>query len=210
MYSKTWYKAIDNAFDRKDIELLNLLIKEKDFTEEEIKGFSKTLKVSAEEVKKRIAILKKKNIILKTNSSVINSIKVWNNYVYVFVKASLKPPVIGMDIEYPTGWSDMMKRIMKFQKAKKIDMLRTVHGLHGIGGWDLMFILTSNSIEAILGLFELLNKEGWITKAESFNPQEYKELYIFDPISVPSPEEFDRGVTEQLKHFEEEKFKSGK
>jgi len=210
MYSKIWYKAIDNNLDRKDVELLNILVKEKNFTDNEIGQFSKQLKISTEEVRKRIVILKKKNIILKTNSSVINSVKVWNNYVYVFVKASLKPPVIGMDIEYPTGWSDMMKRIMKFQKQKKVDMLRVVHGLHGIGGWDLLFILTYNRTDALVELFELLNKEGWITSAESFSPQEYKELYIFDPISVPTPEEFDVEVVDRLRTFEDEKYKSNK
>ncbi|MFA6252109.1 MAG: hypothetical protein WCX74_01780 [Candidatus Paceibacterota bacterium] len=206
MYSKIWYKAIDNALDKKDVELLNLLVEERNFTNDEIEGFSKKLSIQASEVRKRIEILKKKNIILKTNSSIINSIKIWNNYVYVFVKASLKPPVIGMDIEYPTGWSDMMKRIMKFQKQKKIDMLRVVHGLHGVGGWDLLFILTYNRTDALIELFEMLNKEGWITKAESFTPQEYKELYIFDPVSVPLAEEYDEGVVEKLKTFEKEKY----
>ncbi len=204
MYSKIWYKAIDNALDRKDLELLNLLVKEKDFSDEEFKRLADELKISIEDVKKRIAILKQKNIILKTNSSVINSIKIWNNYVYVLVKAALKPPVVGMEIDYPTGWSDMMKRIRKFQKERKTDMLRVVHGLHGVGGWDLLFILTYNNTDALIELFEMLNKEGWITKAESFRPQEYKELYIFDPISVPSPDQFDKGVTESLKNFEEE------
>ena len=34
IYSKTWTKAIDNNLDRKDIELLNLLVKEQEFTKE--------------------------------------------------------------------------------------------------------------------------------------------------------------------------------
>ncbi len=53
-------------------------------------------------------------------------------------------------------------------------------------------------------MFEILNKEGWIIKAESFRPIEYKDLYIFDPIAVPKPEEFDHSIIEQLKAFEEE------
>jgi len=204
MYTKTWYKAIDNKLDKKDIELLNLLTKERDFSREELKGFSQKLKISVEDVKKRISTLKKKNIILKTNSAVLNSIKIWNNYVYVLVKAAIKPPVVGMDIEYPTGWSDMMKRIMKFQKEKKIDMIRVAHGLHGIGGYDILLILSFNDTDALVEMFEILNKEGWITKAETFRPNEYKDLYIFDPINAPEPEEFDRAISDQLKAFEEE------
>lgn len=201
MYSKIWYKAIDNVLDRKDIELLNLLVRERDFTVAELKSMGDQLNISAAEVKKRISLLKHKNIILKTNSSIINSIKVWNNYVYVLVKAAIKPPVIGMDVEYPTGWSDMMKRVMKFQKERKVDMIRMVHGLHGIEGWDILFIMTYNNTDDMVELFELLNKEGWIIKAESFYPQEYKELYIFDPVAVPSPKEYDEKVVEQLKVF---------
>lgn len=204
MYSKTWYKAIDNTLDRKDVELLNLLVKERNFTDEELKQFADELKISADDIRKRIAILKEKNIILKTNSAILNTIKVWNNYVYILVKAALKPPVVGMDIEYPTGWSGMMKRIMKFQKERKVDMLRSAHALHGVGGYDLLLIMTFNNADAMVEMFEALNKEGWIIKAESFRPIEYKDLYIFDPIAIPKAEEFDEAVTEQLKNFEEE------
>lgn len=202
MYSKTWYKAIDNKLDRKDVELLNLLLKDRSFSQEELNEFSKKLDITLDEVKKRIETLKQKNIILKTRSSVINPIKVWNNYVYVLVKAALKPPIVGMDIEFPTGWSDMMKRIIKFQHEKKVNIIRIAHALHGIGGWDLLFILTFNNMDVFLEMLETLNKEGWITKAESFRPNEYKDLYIFDPMSAPTPEEFDDQVTKQIKEFE--------
>ena len=204
MYSKTWYKAIDNKLDKKDIELLNLLIKERELHPEELKKFSQELEISVEDVKKRIDTLKKKNIILKTNSAIINSVKIWNNYVFVLVKATLKPPVVGMDIEYPTGWSDMIKRIKKFQKENNIDIIRAVYGLHGIDGYDLLLVLSFNDADSFVEMFEVLNKEGWIIKAESFRPIEYKDLYIFDPVNVPKPEEFDREVSEQLKAFEEE------
>ncbi len=204
MYSKTWYKAIDNKLDKKDIELLNLLISERKLHPEEIKEFSQRLEISVEDVKKRIETLKEKNIILKTNSAVINSVKIWNNYIFVLVKASLKPPVVGMDVEYPTGWSDMVKRIIKFQKERKVDIIRAVYGLHGIDGYDLLLVLTFNDADSFVEMFEILNKEGWIIKAESFRPIEYKDLYIFDPIAVPKPEEFDHSIIEQLKAFEEE------
>jgi len=52
--TKIWRKAIEQELDEKDVELLNILADERKFTEDEIKDFSKKLKISKEEEKKRI------------------------------------------------------------------------------------------------------------------------------------------------------------
>lgn len=201
MYSHIWYKAIDNKLDKKDIELINYLIKDRGLDNEEVEKIAQSLGISADEVEKRVAHLKQKNIILHTNRAIINPIKLWNNYVYVLIKAAIKPPVVGMDVHYPIGWSDMMKRIIEFQNEHNIDLIRVAHGLHGIGGYDLMLICTFNDMDIFLEMMETLNKEGWVTKAESFRPNEYKDLYIYDPIGSPTPEEYDKLVTKPLEDF---------
>lgn len=202
MYSHLWYKAVDNKLDRKDVELIDYLVKDRGLSEEEMQKIANNLNISVEEVSRRVAGLKQKKIILHTNRAVVNPIKLWNNYLYVLIKAAIKPPVVGMDVDYPTGWSDMMKRIIEFQEHHKTDIIRVAHGLHGIGGYDLLLICSFNDMNLFLEMMEVLTKEGWITKGESFRPNEYKDLYIYDPIGSPSPEEYDKAVTKILEDFE--------
>lgn len=203
MYSHLWYKAVDNKLDKKDIELVDYLVKDRGLSDEEVRKIADDLGISSEEVVKRVAHLKQKKIILHTNRAIVNPIKLWNNYVYVLIKAAIKPPVVGMDVNYPTGWSDMMKRIIEFQEERKTNFIRVAHGLHGIGGYDLLLICTFNDMDLFLEMMETLTKEGWITKGESFRPNEYKDLYIYDPIGSPTPEEYDQAVTKILKDFED-------
>ena len=51
---KIWRKAIEQELDEKDVELLNILAEERKFEEKEIKDFAKKLKISIQEVKKKI------------------------------------------------------------------------------------------------------------------------------------------------------------
>jgi DNA-binding Lrp family transcriptional regulator len=205
IYSKTWTKAIDNNLDRKDVELLNLLVKEQEFTKEELDGLSKKLGITSEDLEKRIRILQEKKILLKNKSAIVNTIKIWNNYLYVLIKAELKPPVVGLDIEYPTGWSQMMKRLVKIQEELKVDMIRAAHALHGIGGYDLLLVVCFNQADEFINFFEDLTREGWISRAETFAPNEYKDIYIFDPVAVPDTETYDKEVTDKVKNLKTEK-----
>lgn len=204
MYSHLWYKAIDNKLDRKDVELINYLVQDRGLSEDEVQKISNALGISPQEIEQRITQLKQKKMILHTNRATVNPIKLWNNYVYVLIKAAIKPPVVGMDVDYPVGWSDMMKRIMEFQSEHHADLIRVAHSLHGIGGYDLLLICTFNDMDLFVEMLEALNKEGWITKAETFRPNEYKDLYIYDPIGSPTPEEYDQKVTKILEDFNKE------
>jgi DNA-binding Lrp family transcriptional regulator len=203
IYSKTWTKAIDNNLDRKDVELLNLLVKEQEFSKEELSSLSQKLEISTEDLEKRIKKLREKKILLKNKSAIINTIKIWNNYLYVLIKAELKPPVVGLDIDYPTGWSDMMKRLTKIQEDLKVNLIRTAHALHGIGGYDLLIIVSFNQSDEFISFFESLTREGWIGKAETFSPNEYQDLYIFDPVAVPEPEIYDKEVVNKVRDIKE-------
>jgi DNA-binding Lrp family transcriptional regulator len=205
IYSKTWTKAIDNNLDRKDVELLNLLVKEQEFTKEELDSLSQKLNISSEELENRIKVLQEKKILLKKKSAIVNTIKIWNNYLYILIKAELKPPIVGLDIDYPTGWSQMMKRVLKIQEELKVDMIRTAHALHGIGGYDLLLIVSFNQADEFIEFFEDLTREGWIGKAESFAPNEYNDIYIFDPITVPDTKAYESQVEDKVKKYLENK-----
>lgn len=184
--AKIWRKAIENELDEKDVELLNILAKERKFTENEIKNFAKKLKISAQGVKKRVKILKKKKILLKDKVSIIDPMKVWDGYYIVLIKASIVPPIISEHIKFPTGWriENYLERLRKREKKMGIRILRQAYCAQGTE-WDVLLIVSALSQSDYVEFMDELAKEGWIAKGWSFIPVELGENWIFDPIAVP-------------------------
>ena len=183
---KIWRKAIENELDEKDIELLNILAEERKFEEGEIKNFAKKLKISIQEVKKKIETLKKKKIMLKDKVSVIDPMRVWDGYYIVLIKASLVPPIISENVKFPTGWriENYLERIKRREKETGIKIVRQAYCTQGTE-WDLLLIVSALSQSEYVEFFDGLAKEGWISKGWSFTPVELGENWTFDPIEVP-------------------------
>lgn len=192
---KIWRKAIENEFDKKDVELLNLLATERKFEESEIKDFAKKLKISTQEIKKRINILRGKKIILKDKVSVIDPMKVWDGYYIVLVKASLVPPIISENIKFPTGWriENYLERMKEVEKKMGIRILRQAYCMQGTE-WDILLIVSALSQADYVAFMDEFAKEGWMTKGWSMAPVELGENWIFDPIEVPSNKVFQERV----------------
>lgn len=192
---KIWRKAIEQELDEKDVELLNILAAERKFEEDEIKYFAKKLKISTQKIKKRIEILKKKKIILQDNVSIIDPLKIWDSYYIMLVKASVVPPIISKDIEFPTGWriETYLQRLKRREKEMGIKMIRQAYCLQGTE-WDILLILSVPSQDEFVEYFDGLAKEGWMVKGWSFTPIELGENWIFDPIEVPSMKLFNERI----------------
>jgi len=183
---KIWRKAIENELDEKDVELLNILADERKFTEDEIKDFSKKLKISTKEIKQRIEVLKKKKILLEEKVSVIDPMKIWDGYYIVLVKAHLTPPIISEHVEFPTGWQveRYLERFKSREKEMGIEIIRQAYCLQGTE-WDILLVVSALSQSDFVEFFDKLAKEGWIDKAWSYIPVEFGENWIFDPMAVP-------------------------
>lgn len=183
---KIWRKAIENELDEKDVELLNILAEERKFTGEEIKDFSKRLKISSREIEKRIKVLKRKKILLEDKVSVIDPMKIWDGYYIVLVKAHLIPPIISEHVEFPTGWrvERYLERFKKREKEMGIEIIRQAYCLQGTE-WDILLVVSALSQSDFVEFFDKLAKEGWIDKAWSYTPVEFGENWIFDPMAVP-------------------------
>jgi len=192
---KIWRKAIENELDEKDVELLNILAAERKFEESEVKDFSKKLKISTQEVKKRIEILKKKKIILQDKVSIIDPMKVWDGYYIVLIKSTIVPPIISEKVEFPTGWriETYLERLKRREKQMGIKMIRQAYCLQGTE-WDILLLVSAPSQNDFIEFFDELAKEGWIAKGWSFTPIEYGENWIFDPIEMPSVKYFKERV----------------
>jgi len=188
---KIWRKAIENELDEKDIKLLNILAKERKFTEDEIINFSKKLKISVEEIKKRINILKKKKILLEEKTSVIDPMKVWDGYYIMLIKASIVPPIISKEIKFPTGWriENYLERFKRKEKEMGIKIIRQAYCLQGTE-WDILLIISAPSQDDFVHFFDEVAKEGWMRKGWSFTPVELGGNWVFDPIEVPSVKTF--------------------
>jgi len=184
---KIWRKAIEQELDEKDVELLNILADERKFTENEIKDFAKKLKISLQEVKKRIEVLKKKKILLEEKVSMIDPMKIWDAYYIVLIKASIVPPIISKEIKFPTGWriENYLERLKRREKEMGIEILRQAYCMQGTE-WDILLIVSALSQSDYVEFMDKLAKEGWIAKGWSMAPVELGDNWIFDPIAVPS------------------------
>jgi len=192
---KIWRKAIENELDEKDIELLNILAKERKFTDNEIKDFSEKLKISVEEVKKRVKILRKKKILLEDKVSIIDPMRVWDGYYVMLVKASVVPPIISEHVEFPTGWriEAYLEKLRRKEKEMGLNLIRQAYCLQGTE-WDILLIVSAPSQDEFVEFFDKIAKEGWMSKGWSFTPVELGRNWIFDPIEVPPLKDFEKRV----------------
>jgi len=189
--AKIWRKAIEQELDEKDVELLNILATERKFTSDEIKEFSRKLKISTQEVKKRIEILRKKKILLEDKVSVIDPMKIWDAYYIVLIKASIAPPIIGPKFEFPTGWriEKYLEKIKEVEKEMKVEIVRQAYCLQGTE-WDVLLIVSAKSQSDYVAFVDEIAKQGWVSKIWSMIPVELGNQWIFDPMAVPSIEDF--------------------
>jgi len=181
-------KLTEAGVDKKDIEIMWELAKEKEFSEEEYTDLAKKVGIETEDAKKRIKKLRDKKILLKDRVSILNQVKVWDGYYIVLVKAAIQPPVIGMETKFPVGWvtKDYLNGLRQIEKEMKIDIVRHAYILQGIE-WDIMLVVSAKSQNQLADFFTRVSKQGWVSKVWSFTPLEWREEWIFDPIAAPNP-----------------------
>ncbi len=181
-------KLTEASVDKKDVEIMWELAKEKEFSEQEYEALAKKVGIDATEAKNRIKSLREKKILLKDRVSILDQVKVWDGYYIVLVKAAIQPPVIGMETKFPVGWvtKDYLTGLKEVEKEMNIDIIRHAYILQG-NEWDIMLVVSTKSQNQLVDFFTRASKQGWISKAWSFTPVEWKEEWIFDPIAAPNP-----------------------
>lgn len=192
---KVWRKALEQGLEKKDVELLNVISEEAEFSDEDIEKFAEKLDVSEKEVKKRIKNLEDKDILLKERISIVDPMKLWDGYYLVFIKVHLVPPIISEKVDFPTGW-DVGRYIERFREKEKdlgVTIVRQAYCLQGTE-YDLGLIVSAPSQEDFARFSDKLCEEGWIEKIMSYIPVEFGDEWIFDPVEVPSVEMFEERV----------------
>lgn len=129
--TQIYRKLTEAGVDKKDVEILWELAKERLFSDAEIEKIANSVGLTAQEVKERIETLRKKKILLKDRVSILDQVKIWDGYYIVLVKAAIQPPVIGMETRFPTGWAveDYLAGLRQVEKEMKVDLIRHAYNL---------------------------------------------------------------------------------
>ncbi len=193
-----WEKALEQDLDEKDVRLLWALSRELKFTSADIKAIAGRTRLSVAETKKRLAVLRRKKILLKDRVSILDQMRIWDGYYIVLIKAAIKPPVIGMETKFPTGWAlkDYLEGLKKVEKQLKLNLIRHAYVLQGTE-WDIMLVASTTSQSELAEFISRVAKQGWVTKSWSFTPAIYGGRWIFDPIASPDPKNYKMRATKK-------------
>jgi|GEM_PF-2700759 len=189
--ARIWKKALESGLDEKDAKLLFALTRERKFTNEEIKEIAKEAGLGLEETGQRLEKLKQKKILLKDRVSVVDQLKIWDGYYIALIKAAIKPPVVGMETKFPTGWEikDYLQGMRQAEKEIGANIIRHAYTLQGTE-WDIFLAATASSQDEFAEFLSKVARQGWVTKTWSFTPVEFGGRWIFDPVASPDPKKY--------------------
>ena len=191
-----WFRILESGMDKTDIKIVEKLMQnqtalQRALIETASRELSKELNLDPREIKRRIEKLMKAEI-FRNFAPIIDPMKIWNYVYFIFVKADLSPPLIGVPIEYPSSWSDLIERIKELRKKSDLarTMIRYAFPLQGTE-WDILLLVTTNERENLLKLCNEIVGSKFVEKIWSFSPVEGAG-YVYEPIVVPQEEEYER------------------
>jgi len=140
------------------------------YNNEKIESIARKLNKPVEEIKRIIEELYKKKIILnKEPTYIINPIATWNNLYFVFIKIEWRPPLHPPLDEYPTRWPEVVREIAKTVEEDGFLKQRVfaVFNLQGIE-WDILLIVGANDKSELRRIIEKIVALGVVSKVWSF------------------------------------------
>jgi DNA-binding Lrp family transcriptional regulator len=182
---KFWAKPIENRFDEIDIRILGMLAEDSGFSDEELETIAKKAEMTKKEVKERIKVLKKKNIILKERISLIDIFKIWDYCFITFIRT--------MDKER------LLADIKKTHGKLKLDIIRLASIISGYN-WDLMLFTCTNKISEFEEFITPILKRHNATRVWNVRALE-SGGWVFDPVAVPDAEEYNKRVKDILSDY---------
>ena len=192
-----WSKPFEYGLNEIDVKILNVLCTDLKFLKPDFTNISKRTGMTPTEVRRKIKELKNKKIILKERISLIDILKVWDLYLFTFVKTKLETPVEGLEIKTPIGWTGIMRALIAARNKFDTNTIRQAFTLHGTE-WDLFLLRSLNNQVDAEEFLEFIVEEGWVEAGWSGRPSEGTR-YIFDPIGVPNIKEYKEKVETPLK-----------
>lgn len=191
-----WFRALESDLDKVDLEILQRLTGGSPKLQEVLidvasKEISKDLGLPTKAVKNRIAKIRKAKVFEKIIAQ-IDPMKIWNYLFFVFMKADLTPPLIGVPLEYPSSWTDLVDYIKEMRVKSDLarSMIRLAVPLQGTD-WDILLLVSTNDRRDLLDLCNELVASKFVEKIWSFSPVEGGG-YIFDLVGIPAKDEFEK------------------
>lgn len=198
-----WYRPLELKLDEIDLNVINRLAesdreKDKLIVNALSKYVAKEIKISTEEAKSRIERMLNR-LVIQGFVPVVDPSKLWNYLYFIFIKADLSPPVVGVPIKYPKGWKDLMQAVMNAIDTEEVlrDSIREAYALQGTE-WDIMLSVAVNNREKLKKICELLVGMNFVERIWSFSPVE-QAGHVFRPIVIPSIREFSDNFAKPLK-----------
>jgi len=187
------------------VDLTDLRILKKLLEGKSLKDVSSEVGVAEKTVANRLAAMEKNEVILKKGGPIVDILHLYNYFFVAFVKLHLGAaipegggrthPITGAPMPptpAPPSWLevlDTMKRIDKELFAKIVRYAFVTMGTE----YDIMLIISTQSIEEYTRFFSQLQRKGFIEKVWGHTVVSYAG-YHYDPIAIPDPDEVEAGL----------------
>ena len=147
-------------------------------------------KFSRTQLTERLNRLKKNGVVLKTGTIIIDPTKLYDYVFLAFLKIHL-PSIIAGYSRGSIDWRSAFEKIRQIDKEKIVRMLFT---LEGTGDYDMLLVIYVNRLEDYYDFVSSLVKEGLVEKVDGKRVH-YPAGVIFDPISLPSIDEYEKALS---------------
>ncbi len=196
----------EGKLDLTDLSILKKLLEGKT-----IKQVSKELQIVEKTVSNRLDSMERNHLLVKRQAPIVDILQLYNYLFITYVKIHLSAaipeittgtrptPIPGATVRStppPPSWLEMLTAIENTDKELFQKLVRYAFVVMGTE-WDLVLIMSTQSIEEYTKFFSQLQSKGFIEKVEGHTVVTYAG-YHYDPIAVPDPEE----VVEGLKHVQ--------
>jgi DNA-binding Lrp family transcriptional regulator len=201
----------EGKVDLTDIRILQALIEGSRITD-----VASRVGVAEKTVANRLEAMEKNGIILKKQCPVVDILRLYNYVFVAYVKVHLSAAIpeaatrgvamSGTAVPYtppPPSWHEVLDAIRKNDEALFKKIVRYAFVTMGTE-WDVMLVISTQSIKEYAEFFSKLQKKGFIEKVEGHTIVS-SAGYYYDPISVPDPDEIKSGLETAADYLQRQK-----
>lgn len=173
-----------NGVDPIDILILNKLYVGKSKTtlaEELKKDFG--IEIKRSEIEKRIEKMTERGVIVRTQTIIVNPVKLFDHVFLNWLKLPLRPLLRRDELT----WTQATEKIIGISK-KYGKMIMTLFTPEGEGEYDLVAFVCTNDLPEYYRFLEELTREELLEKSKTQRVHSPSMVY-FDPVIIPLYEE---------------------
>jgi DNA-binding Lrp family transcriptional regulator len=193
------------------VDLTDLCILEKLIDGKSIRDVAEELHIAEKTVSNRLDSMERNKLIVKKQAPIVDILQLYNFLFITYVKVHLSAaiaeaamrtnPLAGMppvpSTPAPPSWLEVLEAIKETDKQLFSKIVRYAFVVMGTE-WDLVLIISTQSIEEYTRFFSQLQHRGFIEKVLG-QPIVSFAGYHYDPIAVPDSTELVEGLKQMQK-----------